>query len=255
MSVWLTFFFSVLATAFFFGVLYGLICLIVASRRRGAAPKIGIASGETPGTLTFWAHWAPNVFALQIYRLKISFSSPDGAVKEGQSSVTFDPPQKSPFAQPVELPQDFRTLLERGEKAILSYEIRTVENLSVSVDFPIIKLAKTLRGDGKTVPSAVATRLKPVAVDPPVVSSLEWTELQDRKKKIKDLMDQAKAKEQKAAQAAAAAAAAKSAAAPAQSAAAPAAAISPQDKPPQHKPPQEKPLAVTQISVLKNSET
>lgn len=243
MSVWLTFILSVLGTACFFGALYGLICLIVASRSRGAAPKIGIAAGETPGTLTFWAHWAPNVFALQIYRLKLSFASPDSIIKEGQSSVTFDPPQKAPFAQPVELPQDFRKLLEKGEKGILSYEIRIVENLSVSANFPIPKLARTLRGEGKAIPSAVSTRLKPVAVDPPVVSSLEWAELQDRKKKVKDLIDQAKAKEQKAAQAASAAAA--------KPAAAPAAAISS----PQDKPPQEKFVAVPQKPVLKTSET
>ncbi len=204
MPVWVTFLLSLIATAGFFGFLYALICFVVASRRRGAMPRLGIQTGESETSLNVWAKWNAGICAIGVYRFRFSYASPTELSKEGQFSITFDPPQKGPFVQPCQLPEELLAMLRSGAKGILTVELKTVERFCIMANYTFEKIRSAQKGNMKAAPP-ISNILKTVALDPPAVSSLEWTELQERKKKVKDLEAQAKAKAEKAAQAVAAA--------------------------------------------------
>ncbi|MBI4402747.1 MAG: hypothetical protein HY537_01220 [Deltaproteobacteria bacterium] len=126
------------------------------------------------------------------------FFSPDYSVKDGQFTVTFDPPQKVPFIQAVELPSAVQTILEEdpdGRKAIFTIQAINTNELLVSKDFTLKTVQQAYRAQVADKP-VIASRLKTVAPDPAVIQSLSWSELEKRKKTLQKLAEQAKLKEQ-----------------------------------------------------------
>lgn len=246
MPVGLTLFGAIFATVGFFASIYGLVILVTEGRRAKAKPRLGLAPGAGPGTLSVWVDWDPSLFNMQIYRLRISHVSPESKEKEGTFTVTFDNPQTEPFIQPIELPNPFRELIEKEgvERSLWTFEFRTVEEMSLFLNCHLKKAKRIYQGLKTRLPR-ISQVLPIVPQDVATVFSLDFEELQARKKRMKDLEAAAKAKAAKAAAAkpAAAPAATKPAAAPAPaataevkpeavpSAAAPAKVEAPQDKP------------------------
>lgn len=246
MPVGLTLFGAIFATVGFFASIYGLVILVTEGRRAKAKPRLGLAPGAGPGTLSVWVDWDPSLFNMQIYRLRISHVSPESKEKEGTFTVTFDNPQTEPFIQPIELPKPFRELIEKEgvERSLWTFEFRTVEEMSLFLNCHLKKAKRIYQGLKTRLPR-ISQVLPIVPQDVATVFSLDFEELQARKKRMKDLEAAAKAKAAKAAAAkpAAAPAATKPAAAPAPaataevkpeavpSAAAPAKVEAPQDKP------------------------
>ncbi len=200
MSVWLSLFVSVFMTVGLFGGLYALIMAFLGFRTNKAKPRIGVASGDKEGSLAFWVQWDSKAFALQFYRVKVSHYSPESKVKEGVFSVTWDPPQKESFLQMVELPAEFKDLLTEGQvgrKSIVTVEFRTIDNFAVPKSFYLAKLKEIYLQRKVAGPSV--TKLAAAPVDVPSVSTLDYLELVDRRKKLKTLESEAKAKAAKAA--------------------------------------------------------
>jgi hypothetical protein len=209
MPVGLTLFGAIFATVGFFITIYGLVILVTEGRRAKAKPRLGLAPGVGPGTVSVWVNWDPSLFNLQIYRLRISHVSPELKSKEGTFTVTFANPQTQPFIQPVELPASFREIVESqtSVRSLVTFEFRTIDEMSLFVNCHARNLKKIYRGLKTRMPKI--TNILPVqAQDVATVFSLDFEELQARKKRMKDLEAAAKAK-------AAKAAAAKPAAAPA----------------------------------------
>jgi hypothetical protein len=209
MPVGLTLFGAIFATIGFFITIYGAVILITEGRRAKAKPRLGLAPGAGPGTLSVWVNWDPSLFNMQIYRLRISHVSPESKHKEGTFTVTFENPQTEPFIQPIEMPQTFREMIERdiNERSLLTFEFRTVDEMSLFLNCHLRKVKKIYRGMKSKMPKI--TKILPVLPhDVATVFSLDFEELQARKKRMKDLEAAAKAK-------AAKTAAAKPAAAPA----------------------------------------
>ena len=199
MPVWLSFMMALFGTAAFFGGLYGALTLLVSARRRKASPTIGVASGEAPNTLRLWAQWNAEAYAIEFYRIRVSHFSPVRRVKEGNFSITMDPPQKTSFVQPFELNEEFVDLLSEGDSfdSIITVELKTTDQRALSTTFRAPRLRKILAG-GVKLPQ-IANVLKSASPDAAVVSTLDYAELVERKQKLKSLSDQAREKEKKAA--------------------------------------------------------
>ncbi|MFM8315726.1 MAG: hypothetical protein ACKOA8_15710 [Deltaproteobacteria bacterium] len=216
MPVGLTLIGAILAAVGFFASIYGAVILFTEGRRAKAKPRLGLASGVGPGTLSVWVDWDPSLFNLQIYRLRISHVSPENKAKEGTFTVTFENPQTEPFIQPIEMPGSFRDLLDREtqERSLFTFEFRTVDEMSIFLNCHLRKVKKVYQGLKTKMPRI--THVLPVlSQDLATVFSLDFEELQARKKRMKDLEAAAKAKAAKAAAAKPAPAPAKPAAAPA----------------------------------------
>src|SRR6185436_6316859 len=104
-----------------------------------------------PGLLRCWITWDPEQFAVSIYRIKVSWASPESKIKEGCFSVTYDPPQKGPFVQDVELPTSFLDYIAEvpNRKALITYEMKAVENVALANTLWIGKFKKELDGASK----------------------------------------------------------------------------------------------------------
>ncbi len=202
-----------------FAGLYAVILALLGVRTNKAKPRVGIASGDKDGTLGFWVQWDSKAFALAFYRIKVSHYSPESAVKEGAFSVSWEPPQKESCLQFVDLPQEFKDLLTEGQvgrKSVVTVEFKTIDNFVVAKNFYLAKVKEVYLRRKDAGPSV--NRLPAVPADVPSVSTLDYGELVERRKKLKTLEAEAKAKAAKAAP--------KPAAAPAPAIVAPA-----QDKP------------------------
>lgn len=200
MPVGLTLFGAIFATLGFFASIYGLVILVTEGRRAQAKPKLGLAPGAGPGTLSVWVSWDPSLFNMQIYRLRISHVSPECKDKEGTFTVTFENPQTEPFIQPIELPPSFRSLIEKenNERSLWTFEFRTVNEMSLFLNCHLRKAKKIYQGLKTRMPRI--SQVLPVAPqDVATVFSLDFEELQARKKRMKDLEAAAKAKAAKAA--------------------------------------------------------
>jgi hypothetical protein len=196
MPVWLTLFGSLVATAGFFAALYAVIIGVIEAKRAKASPRMGVTAGENPGTLAFWIWWNPAVFAVQVYRLRLVYYCPDSAVKDGQFTVSWDPPHKVPLYAEVQLPDAFRKIVEDSkvpDKAVVSVEFRTVEELTILRSYRLGQLRKWYHGKNERVP-AIESRLNGLQADHATVMTLDYPDLVARKKKLKDLEAQAKAK-------------------------------------------------------------
>ena len=189
----LSFLGALVATVGFFAGLYGVVLGIIEARRAKASPRLGIIPGEAQGTLAFWVWWDPGVFALAVYRLRVTIAAPDTKVRDTQFTVSWDPPQKGAFIQDVQLPENVRKLLDGPGHGVMTVEFKTVEELSVMKDFKLSRVRKVLRGKKEKHPS-IETRNPAVATDHPTVMTLDHPDWMARKKRIKELEAAAKAK-------------------------------------------------------------
>lgn len=215
MPVGASLFISLIAAFGFFATLFGLVILIVEGRRAKSSPKMGIAPGGNKGLLDVWVNWDPSQFNVEVYRLRFQHITPNAALKEGTFTVTFDNAQVEPFIQTVELPQSLKNLIDSGERGLLTVDFKTVHETTLQKVYSFAKLRKIL-SEGAKIP-AIKNKLATAKEDVASVFSLDFEELQERRKKLKTLEDAAKAKAAKAAAAAAAKPAAAPAAAPAPS--------------------------------------
>src|SRR5262245_24293578 len=135
MPTWLSFMGAAVATLGLFGGLYTLVTLFIAAKKRGADPQFGLLPGDKPGQLKFWAKWNPEVVAVQVYRFKFSHASPFARVKEGNFSVTFDPPQKESFSVAVEIPAVYNDLFAELHGVIFTLELKIAEGFSLAETF------------------------------------------------------------------------------------------------------------------------
>jgi len=229
MPVTLSLLLAILAAGGLFFSLYAGITLLVGGKRAKASPKLGISPGDVRGSLNIWVNWDPSQFNVQIYRLMFKFASPFSAQKEGVFSITFDSPQTQPFIQIVKIPERFSNLiLNAKEKFLLTVEAKSVEELTLTKTLTSNRLKAVYHGAGET--PEIVSKLALREEDKPTVLSLDYSELQVRRKKLKDLEAQAQAKAK--AKPAAAPAKPATAAAPAQpSSPTPAAAPQPQAQP------------------------
>ncbi len=200
MSVGLTLVGSILATFGFFATVYGVVLLLTEGRKVKAKPRLGLASGVGPGSLSVWVDWDPSLFAMQIYRLRISHVSPQRKSKEGTFTVTFDSPQTQPFIQPIEMPDSFRAMLDgnTNDRSLFTFEFRTVDEMSLFLNSNLRKVKKVYQGIKRT--KVNITHVLPLSKqDPATIFSLDFEELQARKNRMKGLEVAAKAKAAKAA--------------------------------------------------------
>ncbi|MSP18605.1 MAG: hypothetical protein EXR74_03425 [Bdellovibrionales bacterium] len=200
MSVGLTLVGSILATVGFFSTVYGVVILLTEGRRVKAKPRLGLASGVGAGSLSVWVNWDPSLFAMQIYRLRISHVSPERKSKEGTFTVTFDSPQTQPFIQPIEMPDSFRAMLDgnTNDRSLFTFEFRTVDEMSLFLNYNLRKVKKFYKGIKRT--NLNITHVLPLSKqDPATIFSLDFEELQARKNRMKGLEVAAKAKAAKAA--------------------------------------------------------
>ena len=199
MPVGLTLFGAIFATVGFFVTLYGAVLFLIEARKFKAKPRLGLAPGVGPGTLSVWVNWDPTLFNLQVYRLRVSHISPENKSKEGTFTVTFENPQTEPFIQPIEMPAAFREMLDRQtfDRSMFTFEFRTVDEMSLFLDCHVKKVKKIYQGLKTKMPRV--TRVQPLlAQDAATVFSLDFEELQVRRKKMKELEAAAKAKAAKA---------------------------------------------------------
>ena len=200
MSVGLTLVGSILATFGFFATVYGVVLLLTEGRKVKAKPRLGLASGVGPGSLSVWVDWDPSLFAMQIYRLRISHVSPQRKSKEGTFTVTFDSPQTQPFIQPIEMPDSFRAMLDgnTNDRSLFTFEFRTVDEMSLFLNSNLRKVKKVYQGIKRT--KVNINHVLPLSKqDPATIFSLDFEELQARKNRMKGLEVAAKAKAAKAA--------------------------------------------------------
>jgi len=220
MPVTLSLILSLLAAGGLFFSIYAVITALVGGKRAKASPKMGIAPGDVRGALNVWVVWDPAQFNVQVYRLIFRFASPYSAQKEGIFCVTYDNPQVAPFVQVVKIPERFVELIQNSkEKFLMTVEIKTVEELTLAKTLTSAKLKSIFTGTGNQ--PEISNKLPLMGEDKAAVYTLDFSELQVRRKKLRDLEAQAQAK----AKAKPAPAPAKPAAAP--SAPAPAAAVAP----------------------------
>jgi hypothetical protein len=196
MPAWFTLIGALFATVALLGGLYAFVISIVEARRAKASPRIGIAPGGRSGTLGVWVSWDPAAFAVQVYRIRFSLAHPYGQPQESMFSVSFDPVQKSPFQQIVELPSNWVELIEgkpNGHDAIITVDFHTVEELTLAKDYKLGAIRKVYSGKRGKAPVGV-TQLSEARPDAATVMTLDFSEWNARKKKLKDLEAAAKAK-------------------------------------------------------------
>ena len=202
MSLGLTFFLSLLATAGLFGGLYFLVLTLVEGRRTKAKPRFGLAKGAEPGTLAFWIQWDPTQFEVAVYRVRISHVSPENVEQEGMFSVSYEPPNKEPFIQDIQLPANFLKLVETATSAtptLFTVDFKTIEGLSMIKEMTAGTLKKFYDGTKGAIPKGLTNRLPVRAADHPTVMTLEFQELVAYNQRVKKLEAAMKAKQAKAA--------------------------------------------------------
>ncbi|NDD04352.1 MAG: hypothetical protein EB078_05565 [Proteobacteria bacterium] len=209
--------------------LYFVITALVEGKRTKAKPRMGISPGDVRGSLNIWVTWDPGQFNVQVYRLLFKFASPYSVQKEGIFTVTFDKPLTESFIQIVKVPERFLNLIEHSkEKFLLTVEFKTIEELTMAKTITSKTLKSIYKGTGSQ--PEISNKLPLIEEDKAVVLTLDYSELQVRRKKLKDLEAQAQAKAK--AKPAAAPAAAPTATAAAPKAASEAAAPAPKPETP-----------------------
>lgn len=193
MPVSLSLLISLLAAGGLFFSVYAVITAVVGGKRAQASPKMGISPGDVRGSLNVWITWDPGQFNVQVYRLLFKFASPYSSMKEGVFTLTYDQPQTAPFIQVVKIPERFVELIQNAqEKFLLTVEFKSIEELTMAKTLTSHQLKSIYSGKG-TVPD-IDNKLALKEEDKPSVLSLDYSELQVRRKKLKDLESQAQAK-------------------------------------------------------------
>lgn len=219
MPVTLSLILSILAAGGLFFSLYAVITVLVGGKRAKASPKMGISPGDVRGALNVWVVWDPAQFNVQVYRLIFRFASPYSSQKEGIFCVTYENPQTAPFMQVVKVPERFVELIQKSkEKFLMTVEMKSIEELTLIKTVTSKKLKSIFSGQGDQ--PELSNKLPLVEENKASVFTLDYSELQVRRKKLRELEAQAQAKA-KAKPAAAAPAKPAVAAAPATPAAAP----------------------------------
>lgn len=199
MPVWLSLFVAVLGTVGFFAGLYAVIIGLVEAKKAKGRPRLGIGIGSRAGTFTYWVKWEPETFAVQIYRLRVSLYNPNGDPQESVFTISHDSPIKAPFQQEVEFPPAFQSVLTKqspDREALITFDFRTLEEHTLAANLKLSKVRKISNGEGPRPPGLNA--LAPAKADHPTVMTLDYSELVQRRKKLKDLEAAAKAKAAKA---------------------------------------------------------
>lgn len=196
MSVMLTFFGAIMGTAAVLFGFYALVIGVLGLRSRAARPKFGVSGTGDVGQLAYWFNWDPSVYAIEAYRFTVDILSPHSVKKEARFTITMDPVAKAPFWQPVILPDFFKEMVSNekvgSRDALVTVSLRTTDELCLHKSFYVGAFRKLLKS--KPVKASSLTKLEPVAMDEPSVSSLDHSELVVRRDKLKTLIAQAKAK-------------------------------------------------------------
>jgi hypothetical protein len=195
MPVWLTLLVSVLATVAFLGGLVALVVLFVQGKATKGRPQFGLFSTGGNGTLGAFVTWDPATFQVQIYRFRISVVSPAWSEKEATYTFTFDNPRKERFSVILQLPEPFVKLIESSNaKALISVEARSVEEFSLSKDFTLKSFRRLYRAAKHDMAKVPPVAEQGGVQDAPAVMSLDYSELVERRKKLKALEAAASAK-------------------------------------------------------------
>jgi hypothetical protein len=193
MPVTLSLILALLAAGGLFFSLYAVITALVGGKRAKASPKMGISPGDVRGALNVWVVWDPTQFNVQVYRLIFRFASPYSSQKEGIFCVTYNNAQVAPFTQIVKVPDRFVDLIQNSkEKFLMTVEMKTVEELTLMKTVTSAKLKAIFTGTGDQ--PEIANKLALVEEDKAAVYTLDFSELQVRRKKLRDLEAQAQAK-------------------------------------------------------------
>ncbi len=187
---------AILGTAGFLAATYFGVLFFFGARNRHARPAMQLLPGGVPGTLGVSVLWDPEVYAVQIWRIRFRFFSPARLVKDSQFTVTFESPMKSSFFVPIELPGLFKELVEgnnRQNRAVITVEARGVENFVMAKDFRLPRLQKIYHGAPKSFGPRVAVQAL-AKEDAAAVTSLDYSELVVRKDRLRSLAAAAKAK-------------------------------------------------------------
>lgn len=208
MPVWLTLLASVLATVGFLGGLFGLVTLVVKGKATKGRPVFGLYPTGGNGTLGLFVTWDPAAFDVKFYRFRFIRVSPAQPLMESRFTVSYENPRAEPFSQVVKMPEYFADILRDPKaKAILTIEARSTEEFGLSKTLTLNQFRR-LYESAKSPPASLPPPAgDPVGEDPPPVTSLDFSELVERKKKLKALEAAANAKAAKKPAAAPAAAA------------------------------------------------
>lgn len=196
MSVALTLFLSILTVLGFFGAILGAIFLFVNRGSQKGAPKLALNSaGE--GQLGVSVEWNPQQAAAEFYRVVLRVVNPFGIVREARFTYTLDPAQKSSFYQPIELAPLVREFLESKEdkRVLFSLTVLDVQETPLTRDLSLKKLRQIYRGKSEAPKNLEQLQVK--QPDAPPTMTLDYSELQERKRKVDRLVAEGKAKEQK----------------------------------------------------------
>ena len=192
MPVWLSLFAGIFATVGFFAAIFGLVFLVVQGKRTKGKPRLRLAAGPKKGTLSYWVEWDPATYDVEFYRLRVQKISPGRVEKESTHTFTMNPGQKAPFVHHVVLPARVMEVVDAGSRRdLICFEART------SDEFVLIKnyranLLKRLMAKPAKLPSYSQIELQ--EEDAPPVMTLDYAELQVRRKKVQALEAAAAAK-------------------------------------------------------------
>lgn len=199
MPVWLTLLGGVVATLGFLGAVFGVIAFLIEGKKAKGKPSFGFFSTGAKGTVGAWVKWDPGTYDVGFYRFRFQRISPEMAVKESQFTVSYENPQKASFAQIIQLPPEFAELLSDPKaRAIVSVEARSTEEYVLTKTMTLPTFRKICARESSP-PDGTGAPLEAVGADAPAVTSLDFSELQERKKRLKALEAAASAKAAKAA--------------------------------------------------------
>lgn len=203
MPVWLTLFVSVLATVGFLGGLFFLVSLIIKGKATKGRPQFGLFPTGGNGTIGAFVTWDPGTFDVKFYRFRFTRVSPAQTTMESQFTVSYENARQEPFSQIVKMPPYFADILSDPKaKAIITVEARSTEEYSLSRVLTLNqfrRLYESVKSPPASLPPPAGDA---VGEDVPAVTSLDFSELVERKKKLKALEAAASAKAAKKAPAA-----------------------------------------------------
>ncbi len=195
MPVWLTLFGGVLATVAFLGAIFGLVVLFIQGKATKGQPKFGLFSTGGNATIGAFVTWDPATFDVKMYRFRFWVVSPEWSEKEMTFTYSHENPQQGSFSQVFQLPDNFLKLIaDPKAKAIVMVEARSTEEFSLSKDLTLKsfrKLYKAPKHDTSKIPPVQEVISSPDAAP---VMSLDFSELVERRKKLKTLEAAANAK-------------------------------------------------------------
>jgi hypothetical protein len=149
-------------------------------------PALNLLSAG-PGELGISVDWPSDKEPIGIYRVRLTYRSPEGFLKESRVSLTFEPPCVRSFTQYFKLPKHLIEAFTGSDPAIVTIELLTTDNRTVMQDLSSAKV-------GAIYSKHRETGVEAIGVDLPEVATLDYQELIERRKKLKVLEEKAKAK-------------------------------------------------------------